>query len=156
MVPPFTWMAGHAFKICRIICGRNSCRGVDGRGDRDLFGREPRGPGVTCVVDSDTWWDRGVKYRHEHINGPEISRRNARCKSEIALGLRARDRLRELMSGGFQTVPSGRKGKYRRELATIRLADGREAGEVLVSEGLANWYGIAGVGFCRRYPGVQF
>ena len=110
-----------------------------------------------CIHDGDSWWDNGVRYRHELINAPEISPRNAKCRQEIALGLRARDRLRELMSGGFQTVPSGKKGRYGRELATIKLPDGREAGEVLVSEDLAHWYGsLRHKGFCRRYPGVQF
>ena len=100
--------------------------------------------GVTCVVDADTWWDQGVKYRHAQINAPEISPRGARCEIERRLGLLARDRLRELMSGGFQTIPLGVEGAYGRELATIRLADGREAGAVLVTEGLAKIFSTLG------------
>lgn len=48
-------------------------------------------------------------------------------------------------------------GAFGRELATIRLSDGREAGAVLVAEGLAKIYGTEGhKSFCLRSHGVQF
>jgi endonuclease YncB( thermonuclease family) len=93
-----------------------------------------------CIHDVDTWWFEGVKYRHSEIDTPEIGH-TAGCTAEFEVGLKARDRLVELMAGGFTIEPTGENDRYGRVLATIQLADGREAGEVLVAEGLAEPYG---------------
>ena len=69
------------------------------------------------------------------IDAPEISR--PRCRQELQLGLIAKDRLYELLSGGFAIEDSGVRDRYGRTLASLRLSDGRTAGEVLLSEGLA-------------------
>lgn len=98
------------------------------------------GKRVNCIVDGDTWWQAGVKYRHSTINTPETSKRHAKCNLEIRRGKQATKRLQQLTAKGFRTQPTGRKGRYGRALATIILPDGREAGAALVSEGLAKVY----------------
>lgn len=102
-----------------------------------------------CVHDGDTWWIGRTKYRHADLDTPEIGS-SAMCEAEVAIGLRARDRLSELMAGGFTVEPTGERGGFGRDLAFIRLSDGREAGEVLVGEGLAVFYKAEPDGYwCR-------
>ena len=55
---------------------------------------------VTCIVDGDTGWERGVKWRALNVDTPEIS--EAECSAEKRLGLHAQDRLRGLMAGGYR------------------------------------------------------
>jgi endonuclease YncB( thermonuclease family) len=95
-----------------------------------------------CVHDGDTWWSDGVKYRHSEIDTPEISH-SVECVEEFQAGLEARNRLAELMVDGFIVEATGKNDRYGRALATIQLTDGREAGEVLVAEGLAEKFGTA-------------
>lgn len=68
----------------------------------------------------------------------------AKCPLEKWVGWEATRRLQMLTANGFRTQPTGRKGRYGRALATIILPDGREAGAVLVHEGLATVYGAPG------------
>jgi micrococcal nuclease len=104
-------------------------------------------PGIG-VVDGDTvdhgWW----RWRIEGIDAPEI--RNARCPEERALGIRARDRLKSLTATpGAQISGRWSLDRYHRRLGRLRLPDGRDAGDVLVSEGLARPYdGGARAGWC--------
>lgn len=93
-----------------------------------------------CVHDGDTWWIGRTKFRHAVIDAPEIGD-SAQCAAEIDKGRAARDRLAGVMSDGFHVVTTGEVDRYGRSLATIVLSDGREAGELLVSEGLAGIYG---------------
>ncbi len=65
-------------------CQEGQCRSV-------LSGRR-----VTCIVDGDTFWMEGVKYRIANIDTPELK---GRCKAEKAMAIRARTRLEQLMSG---------------------------------------------------------
>ncbi|MCB8839427.1 hypothetical protein [Aurantimonas sp. VKM B-3413] len=58
-------------------------------------------------------------------------------RAERRRGEQARDRLRQIMASGYQIEWAHREGAFGRALADIRLADGRDAGEVLISEGLA-------------------
>lgn len=90
-----------------------------------------------CVHDGDTWWFEGVKYRHAGIDTPEIDH-TAGCVAEFEAGLNARARLVELTEGSFAVEPTGELDEHGRTLARIRLPDGREAGEVLLEEGLAD------------------
>lgn len=52
---------------------------------------------LTCIVDGDTGWEHGVKWRYEAIDAPEMPA-HAECRAEAAKALQARDRLRELMA----------------------------------------------------------
>ena len=102
---------------------------------------------VTCLVDGDTGWERGRNWRYEGIDTPEISQ--PACERERVIGHAATDRLRELMFGGYTIIWSGESGRYDRELVTIRLTDGRDAGEVLIKEGLAQPWPNSGNVWCE-------
>lgn len=94
---------------------------------------------ITCVVDGDTFWLAGVKYRIADIDAPEVSR--PRCAAELALGNRATNRLADLLEDGrFEVQPTG-TDRYSRTLAIV-ICDGRSIGSQLVGEGLARrWDG---------------
>lgn len=102
---------------------------------------------VTCLVDGDTGWEAGRKWRYEAIDTPEVSQ--PECERERELGYTATDRLRELMSGGYRINGSGESGYYDRYLVTITLLDGRDAGEVLIDEGLAQRWPNEGNRWCE-------
>lgn len=106
--------------------------------------------GVTCIVDGDTIWQDGVKMRLLDIDTPETF--EAECAEEKALGDRATERLRELMAGGYQIENGGEKDRTseRRDLVRVILPDGRDAGQVLISEGLAQVWPNSGNKWCGR------
>ena len=103
---------------------------------------------VTCLVDGDTGWERGVKWRAIDVDTPEID--HAECQQEKRLGIAARDRLRQLMAGGYRIEGNGEKGYYGRDLVVVRLADGRDAGHVLIDEGLSQRWPNTGNRWCGR------
>ena len=83
---------------------------------------------VTCVVDGDTWWQDGIKYRLACVDAIEI---------EDPHGVEARDELRQLLGRPDTHVRDlGIKDRYRRSLAMIAVGD-TTAGRILVSKGLA-------------------
>lgn len=96
----------------------------------------------TCVVDGDTFWLDGVKIRIADIDTPEIS--SPRCDSEYALGIRARDRMQQLLNEGpfaVEALGSRDEDQYGRKLRVISR-NGRSLGDMLVAEGLARtWSG---------------
>ncbi len=92
---------------------------------------------TNCVVDGDTLWLGGVKIRLEGIDTPEISRPN--CSNEKKLGLKARDRLQQILNThAFRLERRGPRDedRYGRKLRTLVIGD-TSAGAMLVSEGLA-------------------
>ncbi|HEV7433938.1 MAG TPA: thermonuclease family protein [Pseudorhizobium sp.] len=105
---------------------------------------------VTCLVDADTGWERGVKWRLLDIDTPEISR--PECRRELEIGNQATERLRQLMAGGYSIEDSGQKDRTsdRRALVRITLPDGRDAGQLLISEGLAQPWPNKGNKWCSR------
>lgn len=107
-------------------------------------GRHARG--VTCVVDGDTGWENGMKWRLVDKDAPELSR--PACNREYHLAVRARDRLLQLMSGSYVVEPSGGTGRYGRQLVRIRLSSGEYAGDVLMREGLAQPWPNTGNVWC--------
>lgn len=98
-----------------------------------------QGPGGYTVIDGDTIHaPYGVKYRLLGFDTPETFR--AECQAERALGLAAKRRLEELIaSGEARIIESGRTDRYGRSLAHLEI-NGRDAGEILISEGLARAY----------------
>jgi endonuclease YncB( thermonuclease family) len=89
---------------------------------------------VTCLVDGDTGWEHGVKWRLKGVDTPEYPA-NAKCSIEPELAKSATYRMIELMAPGYYVDWLHEKAKDgRRELVHIRLADGRDAGEVLIRE----------------------
>lgn len=95
-----------------------------------------------CVVDGDTFWFQGSKIRIADIDTPEIS--EPKCQSEYDLGIKAKDRLRELLNEGLfdlERVPGRDQDGFGRELRFV-TRNGRSIGDQLVSEGLARtWTG---------------
>lgn len=69
------------------------------------------------------------------------------CRASLPRGRAASARARELLTAGVVTLEPPRAGadlardRYGRELAYVRLADGRDFGLVLVTEGLCADYG---------------
>lgn len=104
-------------------------------------------PRIDCIVDGDTAWIAGEKIRFLDLNAPEID--HAQCPAERARGIRARDRLLELLNAGTVTLTrQGRdKDRYGRSLRIV-LVNGKPVGDVLIREGLARpWQGKSG-GWC--------
>lgn len=96
------------------------------------------GPRHTCVVDGDTLWLDGVKYRLAGYDTPEPSLRHA-CggQTEVALGYQATFRLLELLNtADWYIEPIGGEDQYGRVLANISV-NGEDAGDILIREGLA-------------------
>lgn len=103
---------------------------------------------VTCLVDGDTGWYRGSKWRLLDIDTPEYAP-HAECPAETVTAAQSTERMRDLMRGGYVFEYSGRADRNGRALVTIRLNDGRDAGRVLVEEGLAvDWPHEPGI-WCR-------
>ncbi len=94
------------------------------------------GPGKrhTCLVDGDTGWAGGTKWRLLNIDAPEVSK--PECARERSIANQATRRLQALLASGYDLSGSGHD-RYGRELVTITLSDGRDAGDVLIAEGLA-------------------
>lgn len=108
---------------------------------------------VTCIVDGDTGWEAGVKWRLYSVDTPELS--NPTCSNERSKAIAARDRLRELMRSGYSIEWMGSSGNYGRKLVRIRLADGRYAGQILMQEGLAQPWPNTGNVWCNQSQGLS-
>lgn len=99
------------------------------------------GGGTDCVVDGDTFWFGGDKYRIADIDTPETH--PARCPQEARLGDAATARLRTWMNAGaFSLESAGRDtDRYGRKLRLVTRG-GASVGDVLIGEGLARpWEG---------------
>ncbi len=106
----------------------------------------------TCLIDGDTGRDNGRKWRLVSIDTPELA--EPACENERAVAIAARDRLRTLLADGYRIRASGRADPHGRDLVDIELADGRDAGRVLLDEGLAQkWPNRRNV-WCDRYTGM--
>ena len=96
---------------------------------------------TTCVVDGDTFWLEGVRYRVADIDTPEVT--EPQCAAERALGRKATERFANLLNAGpFELVAADRdEDRYGRKLRIVTRG-GDSLGEVLVAEGLAHrWDG---------------
>ncbi len=109
------------------------------------------GERVSCasliVVDGDTIKCDGQNMRllgggvpfKSGVDAPEMGER-AKCEFERHLALKAKARFKELLLAGVPRIEdSGARDRTqsRRPLVNIYLPDGREAGQVLMGEGLA-------------------
>lgn len=95
------------------------------------------------AIDGDTIVVQGEHIRILNIDAPEIG--HPKCDAELRLGLVAKRRMQALIEGGVVTLERGDNGRmtdrYGRSLARV-LVDGKDAGEMLISEGLARrWDG---------------
>jgi micrococcal nuclease len=100
----------------------------------------------TCLVDGDTGWQDGVKWRLLDVDAPESAA--AECARERELAGKSLDRLGALMAGGYKIAWSGKKDRYGRELVGITLSDGKDAGAMLIAEGLAQAWPNTGNVWC--------
>lgn len=100
------------------------------------------------VIDGDTFVWHGETVRIANIDAPELH--GAKCESELALAIKATERLTMLLTNQpFELVRLARKDKYGRTLATVVVGK-VDIGAQLVHEGLARpWRG-------RRYPWCIF
>ncbi|WP_244562526.1 thermonuclease family protein [Ensifer aridi] len=101
------------------------------------------------VTDGDTIrLDDGTRVRLNGINAPES--RDPQCDREAILGNRAKERLEELSATGVTKVyqvqcacKPGTEGtdkcNYGRSCGVLTI-DGRDAGRILISEGLASFH----------------
>lgn len=97
--------------------------------------------GTNCVVDGDTFWFAGEKYRIADIDTPETH--PARCAEEAALGAAATDRLQNWLNAGAFSLESVDRDadRYGRKLRIVTRG-GTSVGSVLVADGLARpWEG---------------
>lgn len=104
----------------------------------------------TMVVDGDTLKVDGESFRltidgSDSFDTPEIYR--AGCLAERLLGERAADRLRELLSSGYEVRELGENDRYGRGLWAVSV-NGENVGKVLIREGLA--VPLYGCPKCRR------
>ncbi len=88
------------------------------------------------VIDGDTVHTTdGRKYRLESCDAPET--RYARCRHERERGEAAKQRLRQLIQGGYPEVErTGRSCRWGRECVHLHV-DGVNVCETLIGEGLA-------------------
>lgn len=105
------------------------------------FGFCDSGGGRNCVVDGDTFWFAGEKYRIADIDTPETH--PPRCAEEAALGEAATERLQGLLNEGpFSLDEIDRDTDVHGRRLRIVTRDGMSIGERLVDEGLARrWEG---------------
>lgn len=105
------------------------------------FGVCHSGGGHNCVVDGDTFWFEGEKYRIADIDTPETH--PARCAEEAALGAAATERLHGLLNAGdFSLDAADRDVDIHGRKLRIVTRGGESIGERLVAEGLARpWEG---------------
>tara|TARA_R100000005_G_C5002527_1_gene210175 strand:+ start:946 stop:1308 length:363 start_codon:yes stop_codon:yes gene_type:complete len=102
---------------------------------------------VDRIIDGDTcdlWINLGFstfvkkRIRMWGINAPESRTRN---KAEKVLGLAAKARLIELLSGGVCDLDSLELGKYGRVLGLLYVGDINVNAEMLKTEGTTEYYG---------------
>lgn len=87
------------------------------------------------IVDGDTIAIGKERIRLLDVDTPETFR--SHCEAELATGLKAKERLRQLLDAGPVSIErSGKLDRYRRTLARV-FVNGKDVGDVLVAEGLA-------------------
>ncbi len=105
------------------------------------FGFCRTGGGRNCVVDGDTFWFEGEKYRIADIDTPETH--PPRCAEEAALGKAATERLQRWLNDGAFSLESIDRDtdRYGRKLRVVTRG-GASVGDALVGAGLARrWEG---------------
>jgi len=88
-----------------------------------------------------------VKWRLADVDTPEISEPG--CSGELRQGLAARDRLQRIMAAGYTINWLGRADTYNRKLVNVTLQDGRDAGRILLVEGLARSFPSGPKPWCK-------
>ncbi|MGI3187203.1 thermonuclease family protein [Nioella aestuarii] len=97
------------------------------------------GPRVNCVVDGDTFWLDGQKYRAFGYDTPEPQTNICGGDVERQLASQASRRFMELLNTTEITLEPRGEDRYGRILVVIR-SDGEDIADILVREGLARYY----------------
>jgi endonuclease YncB( thermonuclease family) len=92
-----------------------------------------------CVVDGDTFWYGGTKYRLFEIDTPEIAG-GAKCQQEYETGVKAAYLLQSLLQSGIVNLSQHGKDRYGRTLVSVQTGKG-DASEELLKAGLAERFG---------------
>jgi endonuclease YncB( thermonuclease family) len=108
-----------------------------GNGSNVIRVGPPTSTGRAVIVDGDTFSLAGEKIRLVGIDAPESF--NSRCERELVLGLKAKQRLRQLLDEGSIELDRDGKDRYGRTLARV-LVEGSDIGAVMVHEGFALRY----------------
>lgn len=96
------------------------------------------GKRTTCIVDGDTFWRDGIKYRIVGYDAPEAGE-GARCGQERALADRATQQLQRLMSTpGIQYRDQG-EDRYGRVLTQVMTQHG-DIADQMIKLGLGHAY----------------
>jgi len=91
----------------------------------------------TCLVDGDTIWLAGIKYRLQGFDTPEPQTGVCGGDREKRLAAKASSRLlKQLNDNAWSLETSGKLGGNRRVLATIRIGV-RDVRDILIEERLA-------------------
>jgi len=106
---------------------------------------DPKG---NCLADGDSGQHDGMRWRMVGYDSPEIG--SAECAQEKRLAFKARARLQELMAAGYRLHTLGAHDKHGRALVTVVLPDGRDAGQVLLDEGLSQPWPNTGNVWCDQ------
>lgn len=116
----------------------------------DLVRADPIDPAALRVVDGDTVAVGKVHYRLVGFDTPELRGRAGRCDESRTLARAARNRLRALIAAGATDLTEvacscrpGTEGtrdcNHGRRCGTLTV-DGRDVGDILITEGLARPY----------------
>lgn len=106
-------------------------------------------PTKTCVVDGDTLWLHGTDYRLRDYDTPEPQSDICGGRAEVQLAHKASARFLEMLNSNRWTIETfGADRTGRRVLASIRI-NGRDVGDILISERLARQWPDGDEWWCR-------
>ncbi|MFA1676873.1 thermonuclease family protein [Rhizobium mongolense] len=92
-----------------------------------------------CIVDGDTFWHQGTKYRLYAIDAPEVGG-GAKCQQEYDSGMKATYLLQSLLQSGITSMTQHGLDRYGRILVSVQTRDGDASGQILQA-GLAEPFG---------------
>jgi endonuclease YncB( thermonuclease family) len=93
------------------------------------------------IIDGDSFSLAGERIRILNIDAPESF--HARCEHELVLALKARQRLKQLLTAGAIKLQRDGHDRTGRTLARVRVG-GRDVGDILIGEGHALPYRSGG------------
>ncbi|PLW76827.1 thermonuclease family protein [Cohaesibacter celericrescens] len=91
------------------------------------------GSRYSCVVDGDTFWLEGTKYRLKGVDTPEMK---GKCSNERRLAERASEALSAHLGQGELKLQTFGEDRFGRTLVKIS-SDGQDAGQMLLDKKLA-------------------
>lgn len=104
------------------------------------------GKRIQCVVDGDTFWKDGKKYRLKDIDAPEIADR-AKCREEYLAAVTTAYQLQRMLESGIVSMKFFGIGRYGRTLVRVETQMG-DIGSALLNANLAQPFGR----FAARAP----